>query len=148
MCATVSADVAATLEASPPAPTTRGRRGRRRRSPCDRCGHPMRLHGPGSGHAPVVVAPLPIDLPTVPTPAPEPDVADPIDEPPPAPIEADPAAVVAGAALDDPPAPAAPTSGELLVERIRALTELYRSGMLDDEEFAAAKALVLRDQTP
>lgn len=41
------------------------------------------------------------------------------------------------------PAPAAPAGGDDLVARIEQLSQLHSSGVLSDEEFAAAKARVL-----
>lgn len=138
VCATAPGDGSPIADAEAlAAPSRSGRRGRRRRSPCPTCGHPRRLHGPtASGHEPVVGYPLPSDVPTdlapprlTSAPAPEPATA-PVDD------------AAAGAST-----PAA-VEGETFVDRIRALTELYRAGLLDDDEFAAAKAVVLRDQTP
>lgn len=90
-----------------------------------------------------MVAPLPVDLPPMAVVLPpatpvahdEPDASQPVADP----VDTPEAAEIAPRV-----APAAP--GDALVDRIRALTELYRAGMLDDEEFAAAKAVVLRDQ--
>ena len=84
--------------------------------------------------------PLPSDLP-----------AERSTEPPPRPLAwpREPEPLVAP--LDPPaalPSTPAATEGETFVDRIRALTELYRDGMLDDDEFAAAKAVVLRDRAP
>jgi hypothetical protein len=111
------------------------------------------------GHEPVVGAPLPVDLPR--------DVlaAAPVareDPPEPEPERVRTAVPTAGlleAAVDpDSPSTDAPPGdaadagdagdaadeSDTFVERIRELAELYRSGALDDEEFAAAKAIVLR----
>lgn len=115
------------------------RRGRRRRSPCVRCGHPIRLHQGAEGRHSVVGALLPEDLPPTTSAAPPPPTPDPVVAVVPD-VEPD---AVAG---DPMPYPAEPAPvGDSLVDRIRALTELYKAGMLDDDEFAAAKAVVLRD---
>lgn len=120
VCAATQAAEAAAVLDTDPAPAER--EGRRRRNTCARCGHPQRLHRPvPDGYEPVVGAPLPVDLPAFVAVDPGP-----VPTPAPAPVQ--------------PHAPA----GDSFVDRIRELTELYRAGMLDDEEFAAAKAIVLR----
>jgi hypothetical protein len=82
-----------------------------------------------------------VDLPPIPVRLPPPPPAiEPVPEEAPGPLDT--------ADLPEAPTPAAPAAaGDHLVARIRELTDLYRAGALDDEEFAAAKALVLRDHT-
>ena len=50
--------------------------------------------------------------------------------------------VAAGQAAAPPPAPA-PSGGTIDMEQLKQLGELHDSGVLSDEEFAAAKAKVL-----
>lgn len=123
VCAAARAAEAAAVHDTDPSPAER--EGRRRRNTCARCGHPQRLHRPvPTGYEPVVGAPLPIDL-------------------PPLVVDVGPAADPASAPeATIEPVPAA--EGDSFVERIRELAELYRTGALDDDEFAAAKAIVLR----
>ena len=44
------------------------------------------------------------------------------------------------------PAPAAPAPGPTRLEQLERLTALHRSGALSDEEFAAEKTLVSREE--
>lgn len=135
MCAATLGIGAAMLSTDAP---PREHTGRRRPRTCSRCGHPQRLHRQeADGHEPVVRAPLPLDLPD-PIPSGPVDPSDRAESFPtePAPSEPQPVPEV-------PLATEAPDEGAF-VQQIRELAELYRTGMLDAEEFAAAKALVLR----
>ncbi len=103
-----------------------GGRGLRHRT-CPRCGHPQRWHRAlPDGRSSVVAAPLPDALPVALT-----GPTGPADDPPPAATAGD-----------------ADVDSEGFVGHIRELAELYRAGLLDDDEFAAAKAIVLRNQRP
>lgn len=148
MCAAVLGTGAALPAADNPRP---GRTGQRRRSACPRCGHPQRLHRPvADGHEPVVGAPLPVDLPGdvlagAPVARDDPPEPDPVRTPVPTPGLVEAAVGPDSPSTDAPPGDSDDAGdGDGFVERIRELAELYRTGALDDEEFAAAKAIVLR----
>ena len=132
-CEICAAALAGGTEAA--AASEREQRSRRHHGACPRCGHPQRWHRPAvAGHGRVVTAPLPDDLPDNP---PQPPEAG--DQPVPADTETP---------APDPLPPAPAADGGSFVDQIRALTELYQTGMLDDDEFTAAKAIVLRGDWP
>ena len=128
-CRELLVDGGSLAEAGGRIPEGRGaRKGRRRRTPCGTCGHPLGLHRPpADAPQPVVGAPLPADLP-------------PMTAPPRlVPSLSDPGPVTDRTAPD--PAHDGP---ETFVDRLRTLTELYQAGSLDSDEFAAAKQALLR----